>query len=92
MVRSVRKAHAAEAALRARVAKALAQIEVLHQAKIAIAAEIPKDTGAHEDSLISIIVAGKPIAPAINPTNRAQAPAAFEKAVLKRAAENFRIL
>jgi membrane protein required for beta-lactamase induction len=31
VVRSVRQAHAAEAALRARVAKAMAQIEALHQ-------------------------------------------------------------
>lgn len=72
--------------------QALAQIEILHQAKIAIAAEIPKNAGAHEDSLIAIVVAREPVAPPVDPTDRAQAPASFEKAVLERAAKDFRVL
>ena len=72
--------------------QALAQIEILHKVEVTIAAEIPKNGRAHKDSLISIVVARETVAPPVDPTDRAQAPAGFEKAVLKRAAENFRIL
>src|SRR5688572_25299058 len=72
--------------------QALAQIEILHQTKIAIAAQIPKNACTDEDSLIAIVVAREPVAPPVDPTNRAQAPVSFEKAVLERAAKNFRVL
>jgi len=72
--------------------QALAQIEILHQAEIAIAAEIPEFARAHKGSLISIVVTRQSIAPAVDPTDRAQTPRSFQKTMLERAADNFWLL
>ena len=63
----------------------LGEVEVLQEPEVAVAAEFPEDRRPHEDALIAVVVAGDPVAHAIDVGDQPQAGRALGEEVLERA-------
>jgi hypothetical protein len=75
----------------ARPLEPLAEVEILHDRERAIAPERAEDVGAHEDALVTVVVAGEPVADAVDPSDGPQAPDGLREQVLERPADDPRI-
>jgi hypothetical protein len=66
----------------------LAEVEILHELKRAIATHPAKYGGAHEESLIAIIIVGETIAETVHPVDHLQAPQRLYKPMCECTADD----
>src|SRR5262249_60995389 len=75
----------------AAVLQPLTEVQVLHQAEVLVAAQLPEDGGADEDPLIAVIVLRETVTNAVDVGDQTQAGRRFGEQVLERTAHDTRI-